>query len=132
MKNQPYSQELLAGGDVEATLRRNPHAGAESRDNARCKMFLSHLGILECFRREKTPNLSAVTYSEHPTHWIVGLLWSGYPEPQHNGYRLICLPKSICPEHAMNALVKRFMDDYGGYGEESGKMVRPADWTERN
>ena len=76
----------------------NPNLAAESNDDAKCKAFMAELGMLEPFTRAHDPNLSVLTFNNHLTHWIIGMLWSGYPKPEHNGYRLVCLPKNQIPE----------------------------------
>ncbi len=113
-------------------LKLNPHMGAESRDDAKCKALLGELGMLELFKRSDEPNLSVLTFRNHPTHWIVGLLWSGYPKPDQNGYRVFCLPKQKIPEEVVKGVVQDVLDDYGGYGQEDGVIQLPRDWRKEN
>lgn len=113
-------------------LKLNPHIGAESRDDEKCKAFLGEFGMLELFIRSNEPNLSALTFPNHPTHWIVGLLWSGYPKPDQNGYRVFCIPKQTVPLDGVKDFVRYIMETYGGYGHEEGMVVLPTDWRKRN
>lgn len=59
-------------------LEPNPHVGVEFRADAKCKVFLGELGMLELFTRSNEPNLSVLTFQAPPTQWIMGLLWSGW------------------------------------------------------
>jgi hypothetical protein len=111
-------------------LRANPNLGAESKDDRKCEPFLRQLGILELFRRASSPNLSVGTIRDHQTHWIVDMLWSGYPNLDGNGYRVICLPKSKVPEAGVRQFVQCVMDDYGGYGQEDYEIT--LGWDSRN
>ncbi len=113
-------------------LKLNPQVGAESSDDAKCKAFLGELGMLELFTRSREPNLSVLTFHNHPTHWIVGLLWSGYPEPGQNGYRVFCIPKQQVPEQGVKDFVQYVMETYGGYGQEDGAVKLPPDWRKGN
>jgi hypothetical protein len=113
-------------------LKLNPHMAAESRDNAKCKAFLGELGMLELFTRSNEPNLSALTCKTHPSHWIVGLLWSGYAKPEQNGYRVFCIPKQQVPEEVVKELVQEIMETYGGHGHEEGFLKLPPDWRKHN
>jgi len=99
-------------------LRANPDLGADSRDERKCEALFRRLGMLDLFRRASSPNLSVGTFRDHQTHWIVGMLWSGYPNPDGNGYRAVCLPKSKVPEEGVQKFVQCVMDDYGGCGQE--------------
>jgi hypothetical protein len=113
-------------------MRANPHLAAESKDNQKCENLFRKLGMLEHFRRSSSPNLSVGTFREHQSHWIVGLLWSGYPSPDGNGFRVFCLPKSQLPEHAVNSFVQYVMERYGGYGREDYEITLPTDWRGRS
>jgi hypothetical protein len=117
---------------LEEFLPLNPDVTVESKDDAKCKAFLGGLGILEHFTRSKEPNLSALTFYNHPTHWIVGLLWSGYAKPEHNGYQLVCLPKSRIPEGGAKDFVQYMMEKYGGHDQEDGVIRLPWEWRRQN
>lgn len=112
----------MTAEDLLEFLRANPSQGAESRDDRKCKALFRRLGMDELFCRASSPNLSVGTYRDHQTHWIVGMLWSGYPNAAGNGYRVICLPKSKVPEEGVKEFVQCVMDDYGGYGQEDYEM----------
>ncbi|HVV69968.1 MAG TPA: hypothetical protein VHI52_00195, partial [Verrucomicrobiae bacterium] len=73
-----------------------------------------------------------LTFPAHPTHWIVGLLWSGYPKPDQNGYRVFCIPKSKVPLEGVKDFVQYVMDTYGGYGQEDGVIRVSPDWRKGN
>lgn len=113
-------------------LKLNPHMAAQSRDDAKCKAFMGELGMLEHFTRSNEPNLSALTFHNHPTHWIVGLLWSGYPKPDQNGYQVFCLPKQQTTEEDAKDFVQYVMENYGGYDQEDGVIKLPLDWRKQN
>jgi hypothetical protein len=113
-------------------LRLNPHVAAESRDDAKCKAFMGELGMLDLFTRSKEPNLSVLTFRNHVTHWIVGLLWSGYPKPDQNGYRVFCIPKQQVPEEGVKDFVQYVMENYGGYDQEDVSIELDPNWRKDN
>ena len=113
-------------------LKVNPSVAAESRDDARCKALLGELGMLELFPRSDEPSLSVITFQHHPTHWIVGLRWSGYLKPDENGYRVFFLPKHQFQEEGVKDFVRYVMESYGGYGQEDGVVKLPPNWRKRN
>jgi len=113
-------------------LKLNPQIAAESRDDAKCKVLFGELGMLDFFSKSNEPKLSVLTFRYHPTHWIVGLRWSGYPKPEENGYRVFCLPKQQLPEEGVKDFVRYVMETYGGYGQEDGVIKLPPDWRKGN
>jgi hypothetical protein len=131
-QNQPRNPDHAGVVNIDEILRRNPDAGVESKDNAKCKLLFERLGIIHYFRRCDSPNLSAIIHREHPTHWILGLLWSGYPKPEQNGYQVFCLPKQCASEQAVHDLEKRVMDAYGGRDYEAGVVPVPGNWKPKN
>lgn len=120
------------GQSLVAFLELHPDIGAESRDDAKCKALLGAFGMLDLFTRSNEPNLSTLTFPEHATHWIVGLLWSGYPKAEQNGYQVFCLPKQHVPEQGVRDFVQHVMDTYGGYGQEDGIIELPRNWRKHN
>lgn len=103
-----------------------PNLAVQSKDDARCKALFEHLGILTGFKTSTTPNLSLIRYREHGTHWIVGMLWSGYPNPQGNGYQVFCLPKSGITEERMERFADFILDIHGGHSREDSIVVIPV------
>ena len=118
--------------DLSEFLKLNPDVGAQSKDDAKCKVLLGELGMLELFRRSEEPNLSILACLTHNTHWIVGMLWSGYPKPDDNGYRVFCLPKTRVPEHGVKSFMQSLNDQYGGHDYEEGVIKLPPDWRNEN
>jgi hypothetical protein len=113
-------------------LKANPEVAIESKDDAKCKAFLGQLGILDLFKRASDPNLSIATFHGHRTHWIVGLLWSGYSHAGHNGYQVFCLPKKQIKEEGVKAFLDSVLKGYGGYGHEESVVRVPPDWRKQN
>ena len=107
-------------------LKYVPNLGVQSKDDARCKTLFDRLGILGCFSTSTTPSLSLVRYREHGTHWIVGMLWSGYPHQQDNGYQVFCLPKSRITEQRMERFAEFILDIHGGHTREEFIVVLPV------
>ena len=90
---------------LDEFLKLNPHVATEFGDDAKCKALLGELGMLEHFTRSNEPELSALTFRNHPTHWIVGVRWSGYPKPRQNGYKVFCIPKQHVTEEGVKDFV---------------------------
>lgn len=117
---------------IDEMLRNNPHAAVESQDDAQCMLFFEQLGMLQCFPRSEEPTLSTLIHREHPTHWILGLLWSGYAKPEENGYRLFCLPKIYVSEQEVHEFEQFMMKAYGGHDYKAGIVYVPKGWKNRN
>ena len=112
-------------------LNANPGVAGESKDDAKCKALFMELGMLDLFRRAKTPNLSVLEFPGHQTHWIIGMCWSGYSNPGGNGYRVICLPKRHASAEDVKDMVRYLHERYDGYDFESGEVSLPYDWRTR-
>ncbi|MGD1088953.1 MAG: hypothetical protein ABR955_09560 [Verrucomicrobiota bacterium] len=67
----------------------------EKDDEAKTVLF--EMGLIDKFSQEppySQSTIQAVSYSEHATHFIIGLLYLGKTKPEDNGYLVYCLPKS--------------------------------------
>jgi hypothetical protein len=96
---------------LDEFLKLNPHVATEFGDDAKCKALLGELGMLEHFTRSNEPELSALTFRNHPTHWIVGVRWSGYRKPRQNGYQVFGLPKQPVTEEGVKDFVQHVMEN---------------------
>ncbi len=81
-------------------LEKTPHDLREFLDDADAKTVLVQVGLLDKLLELAgradlpTPRADAVYYSDHPTHWVSGVHYHGYPLPADNGYAVRCFPKS--------------------------------------
>jgi hypothetical protein len=68
----------------------------EKSDEAKTVLF--EMGLIDKFSQRPLyfhqSTLQAIGYSEHATHFIIGLLYLGKTKPEDNGYLAYCLPKS--------------------------------------
>ena len=75
-------------------LARNPNDFLEFHHNGQIKDFLNELNIESKFKAGlEGERIQAVQYGEHPSHFILIVLWSGYAHRQDNGHFVWCLPK---------------------------------------
>jgi hypothetical protein len=117
---------------LDEFLKLNPQLAIESSEDAKCKALLGELGMLEHFTRSNEPELSALTFRNHPTHWIVGMRWSGYPKPKQNGYKVVCIPKPHVTEEGVKDFVQYVMETNGACVQQNGIIRLPPDWRKRN
>lgn len=70
-------------------------AVVEILDDAAAIVFLKEIGIFHHIPspRAFADTCRAATYTKHATHWIVGLRFEGYKNPEDNGYAVRCFPK---------------------------------------
>ena len=113
-------------------LNINPRLGVESRDDEKCQTLLGELGMLELLTRSQEPNLSVLMFPDHPTHWIVAILWSGHPKHDQNGNRVFCLPKQSIPEEVVKGTLQDVLDDCGAFGQENIEIELPPDRRKGN
>jgi hypothetical protein len=111
-------------------LLRNPEFAVVSHDDAGCKLLLASLGILERFVRSSTPNFCVITSGEHPTHYVIGALWTGHPEG--NGYSVFCLPKGHTSPQELSAIVDWMMRTNGSEIDEKRIALVRDDWRKQN
>jgi len=77
---------------------------------------LLELGILDRFSQkssEAPSTTQTVTQGNHPTHWILALLYLGKTKPKDNGYLVICLPKSKSTPQMVAILAEKLLKNRG-------------------
>jgi len=111
-------------------VTRHPDEVLEITNDQECKAILLNLGIINDFTRSDGPNMSVVTTSGHPTHWVMGVCWTGYPED--NGYCILFLPKKFFNWASMMEYVNDFTRDQGGTDRQQAQSLRPDDWQKHN
>ncbi|SPE59675.1 hypothetical protein SBV1_340042 [Verrucomicrobia bacterium] len=97
-------------------LKQHPGKVFRFEDAFETKSLVSELGIADRFS-QNPPNvptsqrsIQAVTYGQHPSHFILVVLCLGNPDP-HNGYVICCYPKSrISPSQFMDMSKKTLTD----------------------
>lgn len=107
-------------------LSENLNMAVVCREDEQCKLMLASLGLLERFLHSKTPNFSIVASDEHAAHYIIGVLWSGHPRAEDNGYAVYCMPKSQTTPEEMRAYMKWMGKMNGGHGQRpwsSGRRI---------
>lgn len=101
---------------INSKLARQPNEYHEFDHNGQIKELLIALGVESHFKKsapeDKATN-QALLFGEHPTHWILFVLYQGYADPVDNGYVSWCLPKRKVSH-------ERFM-------EFSRKVLNPTD-----
>jgi len=94
---------------MNKNLLENPNQPFQIQDNAEAKSLLLELGLLETFSDKMAANNGAgttqiVTYGEHPTHFIIALLFLGMTLATDNGYYVVCMPKNQFSEQQATEL----------------------------
>ena len=94
-------------------------------DDTECRALLLTIDLLGRFERigeplsqGSLPALHACTYDHHPTHWIGAVHISGFPEPELNGYAVLCLPRSGFSAAAATDAVHAWLSQLGPSGVE--------------
>jgi hypothetical protein len=81
-------------GKITQKLERYPNNPFEFDHNGQIKDLLIDLSIESKFKAGlEGERVQAVHYGEHPTHFILIVLWSGYADRNENGYLAWCFPK---------------------------------------
>ena len=78
-------------------LDQNPDTVIVFREDKDATALLLETGIIGKFCKNPFPTepwFSFVAYGDHCTHFIIGVLFTGYSDPKENGYMAHCLPKS--------------------------------------
>jgi hypothetical protein len=100
-------------------LKQNPDREFRFDDEFETKSMVLELGIAGRFSMEPPivptgqESQQAVMYGEHPTHYILVVLYLGNPHPKENGYLILCLPRC------------RF--SYEQFMEGARKFLKPSD-----
>lgn len=108
-------------------INANPSVAAQSKDDAKCKVLFAALGILDLFPSAETPSLAVLEFPGHASHWIIGMRWSGYSEPDGNGYGVFCVPKMLVPAEGVKDVVQYVHERYGGHDLKAGIIHVPLD-----
>ena len=107
-------------GKISKTLKRSPSETAEFDHNGQIKEFLVELGLSSQFRANATglagekTMIQSVTEVNYGTHFIVVVLWTGYDDPEQNGYRLWAIPKSKCTLKQFSKIHQSILKSTGG------------------
>ncbi|MBM4208545.1 MAG: hypothetical protein FJ190_11245 [Gammaproteobacteria bacterium] len=84
--------------NFNALLIENKSELVEFRDDYTTRAFLEHFGIMKHFPANPIPNnrhfLGIVGYAEQVTHYIVGVMFGGFSNPEDNGFVVHCIPKA--------------------------------------
>jgi hypothetical protein len=81
------------------------------RDDLDAKVLLVELGIFEKFSKRGDLAESwaqILTYSDHPTHWIIATWFTGSDDPVEDGFDIACYPKSLYSESMMDVVLAKF------------------------
>jgi hypothetical protein len=113
-------------------LDQNPDVAGVSKDDLKCKVLLSAVGMLDGFKKAKSPHFSVGVSDSHRTHYIVGILWSGHPLPEQNGYQVLFLPKSQYSALELAEFVDYVMQTNGGHDREIYVRTVPDEWRQHN
>jgi hypothetical protein len=82
-------------------LEATPNQVREFLDDTDAKTLLIQFGLLDKlleFGRQPglaEPRADTIHYTDHATHWIIGIRYRGYASADQNGYAVTCLPKSV-------------------------------------
>jgi hypothetical protein len=97
-------------------LKENPNKPFQIDDEFEIKSLLLELGIAGRFSLNP-PNVpkgeqsqQAVLYTEHPTHFILVVLYLGNPNKEENGYLFFGYPKSKFSFDKFNEIAKKILN----------------------
>ena len=107
-------------GEISKKLKRFPGETAEFDHNGQIKEFLVELGLSSQFRANATgpvgeeTMIQSVTEVNYGTHFIVAVLWTGYDDPEQNGYHLWAIAKSKCNLRQFSKIHQSILKSTGG------------------
>jgi hypothetical protein len=110
-------------GKISEKLKRSLSEVAEFKDDDEIKEFLVELGLLNRFSADATgpagekTMIQSATEVNHGTHFISVFFWTGYDEPEQNGYRLWAFPKSLCNLKQFVEIHQKLSEAIGGRGQ---------------
>ncbi len=87
------------------------------------------VGLIDKFSKQppSIPWFELVTYADHPTHWLVGMLFRGFPDAKDNGYVVRCYPRSQFSETQMDATLESLKHSVApGGGFEKWISTKPT------
>lgn len=97
-------------------LKQKPHEKFQFDDEFEAKSILLELGIAGRFSANP-PNVptgqqsqQAVLYCEHPTHYILVILYLGNSDQKENGYLVLCFPRSKFSYEYFNEIAKKILN----------------------
>jgi hypothetical protein len=96
-------------------LQHNPDKLFQFTNNARVKVLLFELGLIDKFSKV-VPGVPAPTEAvtgECSTHYILAILFSGRTKPDDNGYVVYCFPKSQCSAEKASQVVRDILKAQG-------------------
>lgn len=82
-------------------LSETPNELRQTMDDTEARTLLVEAGLLddllELTHKPELPEprADAVCDTNHPTHWILGVNYRGFPAAADNGYAVRCFPKSL-------------------------------------
>ena len=92
MKNGPDMSE-----DPESILdklEKFPRSAYITQDPTVCKFLLAKAKMITESPQFPTAGLFVGLGNALTTHWVIGMIWSGYGSPEENGCQVICLSKT--------------------------------------
>jgi hypothetical protein len=100
-------------------LQQHPDDFVDIGDDAEARTLLLEAGLIDKFAKEppSTPWFELLTYADHPTHWLIGMLFRGFVDAKDNGYIVRCYPRSQFSEAQMKPILdslKHSVTPYGG------------------
>ncbi len=96
---------------ISQKLARSPNEVHEFDHNGQIKEFLIDLNIESKFNTALVgERVQAVNHGEHPTHFILIALYSGYKDQKQNGYVAWCLPKKRWSFEQFTEFAKRVLN----------------------
>lgn len=109
-------------------LQQNPDEPFQFSEDSEARTIVLELGIAGRFSLnppgvpQGQASTQAVAYGEHPTHFILVVLYLGNPDPKENGYYVLCLPKSKVSYPKFLEMGKRLLNPTGESQIAGSKM----------
>jgi len=79
-------------------LAQNPNLVCLIQDPADCKLVLAAAAMITESPESTGAGLLVGAGKSYKTHYVIGMIWSGFSLPDENGYQVLCLPKTLFTE----------------------------------
>jgi len=100
-------------------------------DDTEAKLFLTEHQLLDKLLefgkqiRPGEPWSARIYYTDHPTHWIIADLYTGFENPGDNGYTIDAIPKSRVTMEQFRSIERRSAAERFPHGierDETGEV----------
>src|SRR5207253_2885814 len=104
--------DLILVRSMKPPLSDTPNDVRQTIDDTEARAWLVELGHFDDLALAERaglpePRAESVCDTNHPTHWVFGVHYHGYPSAADNGYAVRCFPKSIYTIEQFKEIIRR-------------------------